>query len=167
MSDKKYVGLDALKSFLDNLKNTFSFKSHEHNASEITSGILPMARGGTGKSSLSELATAMGTTQIKIGSYTGTGQYGSSNKNSVTLGFTPKVFILYQNPCAISDSSALVSSIFWMTGMSSLTPRQGYPLTISTTSTGITWYMSGSSTTNAAGIQFNASSTTYYYIALG
>ena len=96
-------------------------KSHEHGATEVTSGTLGVARGGTGKSSwlanrimyptssatLSQLAyptenesylkqdksgAPHWVRNVEIGTYTGNGTYGDSHKNTITLsGATPHV----------------------------------------------------------------------------
>lgn len=55
--------------------------SHNHSASNITSGTLAVARGGTGKTSLSEVRSAMGLGVI--GEYTGN---GSSSSRTVSTG---------------------------------------------------------------------------------
>ena len=48
---KDYLDLSGLSSFLNKLKENFSTINHNHTASEITSGTLPVARGGTGLTS--------------------------------------------------------------------------------------------------------------------
>lgn len=44
----KYLNLAGLQTLWAKLKDTFSLKSHNHNASDINAGTLPIARGGTG-----------------------------------------------------------------------------------------------------------------------
>lgn len=71
--------------------------SHNHAASNITSGTLPVARGGTGVTSLSALATAIGANTIKYGSYTGNMPLTTTNttvSQIITLGSTPKAVLL-------------------------------------------------------------------------
>ncbi len=56
--------------------------SHTHDASQVVSGILSAARGGTGVGSIAELAALLksnGIAGLQTGSYQGTGTYGSSN----------------------------------------------------------------------------------------
>ena len=72
-----------------------SLPSHNHDASAIDSGILPVIRGGTGVSSLDELATALGAARIQTGSYTGTGTYGESNPCSLTFDIAPRFVIVF------------------------------------------------------------------------
>ena len=50
-----------------------------------TTGILPVASGGTGVTSLNSLMTNLGATRIQTGSYVGTGTYGESNPCSLTF----------------------------------------------------------------------------------
>ena len=71
-----------------------SLPSHNHDASAIDSGILPVIRGGTGVSSLDELATALGAARIQTGFYTGTGTSGQSNPCSLTFNFVPKFVLI-------------------------------------------------------------------------
>lgn len=44
----KYLNLAGLQTLWTKAKNTFAPKSHNHNASDINAGTLPIARGGTG-----------------------------------------------------------------------------------------------------------------------
>ena len=64
-------------------------KTHSHSATDINGGILGLARGGTGVSTLAELQKLIGG-QIKIGSYTGDG----SGDRSINLGYTPDALLL-------------------------------------------------------------------------
>ena len=69
--------------------------SHNHSASDITSGILDVARGGTGVETLEELAELLGTgggAQMALVSYTGV---GSSNPIDVIFPFEPDALLLY------------------------------------------------------------------------
>ena len=66
-------------------------------ASQISSGTLSPARGGTGTTSLANLRTLLaleGSAGIVAGSYTGKGTYGSGNKNSLTFSSPPKLLIV-------------------------------------------------------------------------
>ena len=71
-----------------------SLPSHNHDASAIDSGILPVIRGGTGVDSLASLATALGAARIQTGSYTGTGTFGQSKPCRLTFNFVPKLVII-------------------------------------------------------------------------
>ena len=68
---------------------------HVHDASDITTGVLPVANGGTGVTSLSDLASQMGGAKIQTGSYVGTGTYGASNPCSLTFDFEPTLVWIY------------------------------------------------------------------------
>lgn len=67
------------------------------NTSKLTSGILPVARGGTGVSSLEALVKALGAVKVTAGSYTGNGQYGKETPNSLSFPFPPK-FLMIAEP---------------------------------------------------------------------
>ena len=58
--------------------------------------------------------------KIEVGSYTGTGKYGSSNKNSLTFGFEPKMVMVYANTgFRLNSEGAPVASFLWGKGTAS------------------------------------------------
>lgn len=73
--------------------------------SKLTSGILPVARGGTGVSSLDALVKALGAVSVVTGSYTGNGKYGASNPNSLTFPAPPKLVIVWLEGLSPGDRS--------------------------------------------------------------
>lgn len=139
-------------------------------ASKITSGILSVARGGTGVSSLAELVTAMGAVRIAVGSYVGNGKYGSSNPTSITFPFPPK-FVLIRNDSGYPPSPssyAWADGIQWTIGASKVSYRglnRTIYLTVSTS--GNTISLTASRDAEYGGDQLNESGRTYYYIAFG
>ena len=102
--------------------------------------------------------------KIATGSYTGTGTYGSSNPNSLTFEFEPKV--LFIAPVTNYSGALNYQSVFWK-GMTS------FPTYIGSADTGmsvvvswgttVSWYTNGS----YANRQLNDSGTSYAYIAIG
>lgn len=103
--------------------------------------------------------------RIVTGSYTGTGTYGSSNKNSLTFPFVPKlVFICYPN-----ESGRLNGYLPWVydaTSCPSLTyysSSEIYSVKVNVEwGQTLRWY-----STAGALEQLNYSGRTYYYIAVG
>jgi hypothetical protein len=82
-----------------------------------TFGTLPVFAGGTGCSNLSDLAealTANGVPKIVTGKYTGTGNYGSSNKNKLTFSSAPKLLIVMP---ASNTNTANYGGFIAITGM--------------------------------------------------
>ena len=77
-------------------------KGHMHSAADITSGILGIARGGTGVGTLAELAYAISDLQVVAGAYEGKGAYGSSNKTGLTFTRAPKMLLVQQETCTSS-----------------------------------------------------------------
>ena len=74
-----------------------SIEGHTHDASQITSGILSAAQGGTGVGSIAALASLLagqGLTKIQTLTYTGTGTFGQSAPNMLTFSFPPKFVII-------------------------------------------------------------------------
>lgn len=100
---------------------------------------------------------------IETGSYVGTGQSGSSHKNSLTFSFAPR-FV-----CILGADTDLVSDIAYA-GL--LLPSAGIGvrgegnsalLLVSQNNNTITWYKAGFNPTPSG--QLNDSDYTYYYIA--
>lgn len=95
--------------------------------------------------------------KIATGSYTGTGTYGSSNPNSLTFEFNPKLVLVNDNYqyglIAIKGSTGALAAANTM---------QQY---VSWGSNTVSWYCNG--TRQSANNQYNAAGTTYNYIAIG
>ena len=64
----KFLSEDGLRYFYNQIKSKFAPASHNHSAGNITSGTLPIARGGTGA------------TSVAIKALLGTSAIGSSTK---------------------------------------------------------------------------------------
>lgn len=169
------------------LSTLFAGKTHEHAAEDITSGVLPVERGGTGVESLSALAEALNGAQVVSGSYVGTGTYGADNPNTLTFSFAPKLVIMLGylstsgswTPCFGGGETQQdgYSKITVMTATAMTTSYKqnagfrnyAYPGT-SNISYGkksadgktFAWY-----NTHGELNQFNATSNTYYYLAIG
>lgn len=111
--------------------------------------------------------------QIETGSYTGTGTFGSSNPNTLTFGFSPKLIVVYgvyisgntypfnfynnppiTSPIGIPDTFTQGCGLYKTTNG---TPFGKYNKSTKTFS----WY-----NTASAGAQLNESAV-YYYIAIG
>lgn len=98
--------------------------------------------------------------QIEMGSYTGTGTYGSSNPNSLTFSFSPKILYL------LSDVDQYLLFTFLIATATHAASRiyngSAYTLYVTWSENAVSWYgkTSGSE-------QFNASGNTYYYVAIG
>ena len=134
-----------------------SLPTHNHDASAIVSGILPVIRGGTGVSSLDELATALGAARIQTGSYTGTGAYGSGSRNRLTFSFVPKFVIL------LNVDSSSPCELTWIYGAPYFAfPTFTPPTYASLSGKTLSWY-------NDSDVkeQANASRVKYYWIAFG
>ena len=110
---------------------------------------------------------AAGNCRIVTGSYTGTGKYGYTNKNSLTLPFSPVLLLISGG----SNGFAVIpmggengAAYFGTTKATWKVTRDGNT---------ISWHMSdgnhsdGSTWSDSAEGQMNTSNTTYYYTALG
>ena len=103
--------------------------------------------------------TANGRAQIAIGSYTGTGTFGSSNPCSLTFTFTPKVVIILQKYYSSTYLGIFINpSTLGQVTQSGSTAA----LTTTWTSSGLSWYH-----TSSADSQLNASGTPCYYAVFG
>ena len=128
-----------------------SLPSHNHDASAIDSGILPVIRGGTGVNSLASLATALGAARIQTGSYTGNDRSGSGSKNSLTFNFAPKGFIVHRWEYGLSNQRLLL----WFN-------ETGDDTTVFTVSGNtLSWY------SDSPDYQMNESGKKYIWIAFG
>lgn len=158
--------------------------SHNHSASDITSGTLPVARGGTGQTSLanlmSQLASSANGARIATGSYVGTGNCGKDNPTTVVVGFIPKFFWICLK---LSDRDG--ESVALMIPGGSASDSNGlfiYPFTKYFCSAGstsryyvtVTWGSTMSwhgyvnfDNTEYGKYQFNEAGVTYYWVAIG
>lgn len=66
-------------------------EEHTHSASDIVSGLLPIARGGTGVATLAALKELIGSEYV-VGVFTG----NSANRKDITLGFKPDYVFLFR-----------------------------------------------------------------------
>lgn len=97
------------------------------------------------------LLNALGSLRYKMGSYVGTGTYGSSDRNTISLDFIPRIVIVVK-----SGSSKIGGS-----GTGFIYIGQPGDLSFSVNGTSLSWYAS------SANEQYNTSGVTYYYVALG
>lgn len=93
-------------------------------------------------------------TKIVTGSYVGTGTSGSSNPNTLTFGFRPKI-VLFQRESAV----ACGIYVWGCENLLRIASGSGYANTATTNENTLTWY--GSSSSN----QLN--DATYFYLAIG
>lgn len=108
--------------------------------------------------------------KIVTGSYTGTGTYGSSNKNTLTFDFMPKMVFIAEEYLSNSGNAKMCTE--WV--IFTQTDIMGYARTNSQFGYYDSFYMTPNwgrelkwwSTTSAS-IQGNVSGTTYRYIAIG
>lgn len=121
-------------------------------------GTVPISKGGTGATTAEGALANLGldsVTQIEYGSYVGTGNYGSSSKNSLTFGFVPKiVFVRQGNDCASMEAIYGATKSGYYSG-------NWFTQTLTWSSQTLSWY------STSAYDQLNNSSTTYYYVAIG
>jgi len=144
-------------------------------AGKITSGTLPVGRGGTGVTTLAALAAALqssgGMCKIQTGSYVGTGAFGASNPCSLTFLFPPKAVWI-----TVSGDLTHVKQVIshtWIRG-----DPFGYVYTfynngsarcnLTWSGNTLSWYGQGYATgIDTAGIQMNTAGYGYYYAAIG
>ena len=127
----------------------------------------------SGKATMSEVNAAIsaalaGGAKVATGSYAGSGTYGSSNPNSLTFGFEPKMVV-------VAGSSSATDQFYsgcWLKGAtrgnyqycrtSTGSLSQAY-LSLTWSGNTLSWYTYNSSPVE----QGNTSGTTYYWIAIG
>lgn len=79
-----FVDLSGLSRFKDKLEAVFAKVSHKHSASDVTSGTLPVARGGTGATSAAAARTALGITPANIGAAASSHTHAASQVTGLT-----------------------------------------------------------------------------------
>ena len=128
------------------------------------SGVLPLANGGTGETSLDNLLSTLignGLTEKYTGSYVGTGTHGSANPNSITVGWasgTPRCLIVAGGgDLMIWLLSSSTAPTFH--GVSGGSP--GFVANVSYSGATVSWYNA-----SQAYAQMNTSGTTYFWFAL-
>ena len=120
-----------------------------------------------------------GGAKLASGSYVGTGTHGEDNKNTVDVGFEPKLFFVFRDdPGSDNKGDFFVTDPagcgLWVVGRDALLAISGNsntrltrPCNVSGTVVG--WYLSYGNTADymLAGYQLNDSGTTYRWFALG
>lgn len=120
-----------------------------------------------------------GGAKLACGSYVGTGTHGEDNKNTVNVGFAPKLFFVFRDdPGSDGKGDFFVTDPagcgLWVVGRDALLAISGNsntrltrPCNVSGTVVG--WYLSyaGVADYMLAGYQLNDSGTTYRWFALG
>ena len=120
-----------------------------------------------------------GGAKLACGSYVGTGTHGENNKNTVNVGFAPKLFFVFRDdPGSDGKGDFFVTDPagcgLWVVGRDALLAISGNsntrltrPCNVSGTVVG--WYLSyaGVADYMLAGYQLNDSGTTYRWFALG
>lgn len=107
--------------------------------------------------------------RIATGSYTGTGVYGSSNKNSLTFDFVPQiVFVVAKDRAQFhGQQTTLQEWVMFINGMTKCLTKQASnnsgtgTTTIEWSEKTVSWYGSW------AGAQLNTSGVEYLYVAFG
>lgn len=135
------------------------------------SGILPVAYGGTGCTSLTALATALATAdsglgKIVTGSYTGTGGYGPNKKMSLSFSAPPKLLVVMPSGNATNGQYGGFIAVKGIRSsraggiMDDVSGAWGQ-LYYTWEGNAVTWYSDASEYT-----QQNNSGMTYYYFAI-
>lgn len=116
--------------------------------------------------------------KVATGSYYGTDKYGTSNPNSLTFDFKPKIVIIYSDAASSAEGSYGNSSgnnFMIFVNYKTLVPTSstnvlGYNVYVKFNGNTVSWYSSTSSTCQANGATGPSSSITYThyrYVAVG
>ena len=111
------------------------------------------------------LATALGAAKITTGSYVGTGKYGSSNPNSLTFDFVPKIVTVQANALYHGNIQGVVLVHGQTKSGSDGSSSSSSSLTIAwdDSTKSVSWYTDN----GASKYQLNNSDGVYYYAAIG
>ena len=102
-----------------------------------------------------ENALANAGVRIATGSYVGDGTYGKNNQTSVTLPFTPKLFM-------VCDGNTRYDVGLWFPGVRYMHGMNSENIDVSQSGNTVSWY----STQNAT-YQYNANNCTFHWLAIG
>lgn len=130
----------------------------------------------TPNEALALLAAAFsGRAKIETGSYTGTGTYGTENRNSLTFGFAPKLLIIYHSRYASNISTGITQFMIMLSAcdyaanyeLQGTSYNNIYPCPCRTVWNGnsVAWY--NSNTGRGVSGQMNVNGYTYNYVAIG
>lgn len=128
--------------------------SHTHSATDVITGTLPIARGGTGAASENEVRGLFRENK----SYIGDGTYGSGHARSVTFtGGAPLIVIV----CKVNNVGGVCDTQVFMRNQrkASSAAQSGHSIDISWGSKTISWY------SDTATAMFNESSLQYTVVA--
>lgn len=169
--------LQMLVTHMTNYKNPHKLKAesigaaektHEHTATDITAGVLPVTRGGTGVASITALFNSLrnqGAAKYVVGSYVGTGSYGSASPNTFTFASAPKVIVVQP----VTPTSGVQEGFIAINGVGTLFTG-GINNDVGCTASALYFTWSGSIVrwygTNGSDRQCNVSGTIYRVFAI-
>lgn len=101
--------------------------------------------------------------KIAMGTYTGKGVYGSSNKNTLTFDFKPSLVIILANDTETTGAGTiLLQGQTQSAGTSAQYNASSLELTVAWSGNSVTWYSAQN-----ADRQMNGNGGTYHYFVLG
>lgn len=105
---------------------------------------------------------AVGAPKVEVGSYTGTGTYGSGNPNKLTFGFEPKIVLIYTASFTPGNGYWNNCFLYAKGVLTAYVASTSNAVQISASGNNLNWYSS-----NGAQYQLNTSGTEYKYLAIG
>lgn len=110
--------------------------------------------------------------KVAIGSYKGTGTYGQDNLTSLIFDFVPGILIIHYSTDVCIMTPTMTTNYMGTTGTgwatrSSYNSGTAYSMVITEWGTTVKWYTNTGSSSGSADYQFNSSSYTYDYVAIG
>lgn len=158
-----------------NKPGTFTPSSHGHNMDDL-SGILPIAKGGTGAASAIEAMAKLGGASIVQGQYQGTGlsEYNDGYMNSLSFNATPKLLIVggADGPMGIGIAQPLIL-VRYQTKIEQIyrsNTGQQWLIKAEWSGTTVKWGVSNMPSdvdeSDWPSMQYNESGTIYQYVAL-
>ena len=120
------------------------------------------------ETSTAQALAAAGNCNIVVGSYVGTGTHGSSNPNTLTFDFEPKILFLDVSTrvTASGMNSKIPAYSILLRGATEASTATGSTLNVIWNGNSVSWYYDGKGT-DYSSTQYNTAEQTYYYIALG
>ena len=97
--------------------------------------------------------------KLHLGSYVGTGEYGSAHPNILAFDFTPKLFLLFQGSLSDRFILAYPPMTYYVDPSAS---GSSSAIHLAWGDDSVSWY-----NTDSAGLQQNTLDNTYHYLVLG
>ena len=101
--------------------------------------------------------------RVVVGSYTGNGKHGAANKITVSTGFKPLLFVIFDPQENQTELWLRGTGVYLGGNHGSAT----YAITVNWANDGLSWYAHQTNISGLDDLQLNVSGSKYWYLVLG